>query len=98
MTLSAHKQKVALTGQPLIEAFLDELSRFIRRVPDHEFTGTPREIVEEVLLRTDRFTACEDECLGNLSRQVAMAVNSKGRPFHLRYEMLSGGRIRVAFT
>lgn len=90
-------QAQQLTGQVLVDTFLQELSVFIRRSPDHEFTGTPKELVEEVVLRTTKFSECKEGCIENLSRQVAMAVRSKGRPYHLRYEILGGGRIKVAF-
>ena len=97
MPMSA-KTKPALTGPRLVQAFLEELSTFVRRCPDHEFSGAPMEIVEEVVVRTDRFSGCSDKCIQDLSRQLAMAVKAQGRRYRLRYEMIGGGRIKVAFA
>ena len=97
MTMSTQKAST-LSGPRLVQALLEELSMVVRRNPDHEVEGMPREIIEEVVMRTDRFSDCSEKCIDDLSRQLAMAVRAKGRPFHLRYEMLTGGRIKVAFA
>lgn len=95
MTVGA-ANKSALTGPKLVQAFLEELSKFLRRCPDHEYIGTPAEIVEEVVLHTDRFGGCGEECVQNLSRQMAMAIKAQGRRYNLCYEPAANRRLRVA--
>lgn len=97
MAMSTQKVSTS-TGHQRVQMLLEELTKVVRRNPDHEVEGTPREIIEEVVMRTDRFSDCSEKCIDDLSKQLAMAVKAKGRPFHLRYERLSGGRIKVAFA
>lgn len=99
MTVSTQRS-ATLSGAQLIEVFLKELAQFVRSNPDKEFDGTPREIVEEVIARSFRFGGCTEKSIDDLSRQMAMAIRSKGGRYGLGYEILSKseGRIRVMMS
>lgn len=97
MTVSS-QTKSALSGPAMVEGFLEELAWCIERTPGRSMSGLPSEIVEIVLDCTDRFVGCSQARIEGLSRQLAMAVKAKGGRFHLRYEPLTRGRIKVAFA
>ena len=92
------QKRGTLSGPDLVHAFLEELRTFVRRTPDGAVSGPPSEIVNDVVRSTTRFAECGDECIDNLSRQLAMSVNAHGLRYNLRYERLSGGRIKVKFA
>lgn len=95
MTVGA-ANKSALTGPKLVQAFLEEVSSYVRRTPSGRTEGTAQEIVWDVVADTERFSGCSSKSINDLSRQLAMAVQAHGRRYGIRYERLSGGRIRVA--
>lgn len=97
MTVNTRTSAV-LSGPKLVQVFLGELSDFIRRHPDREVDGAPRQIVEQVVSCSTRFADCTEKTIENLSHQLTMAVKYKGERYRLAYHRLTDGRVKVKYA
>ena len=93
------RESATLSGPRLVQAFLVELSDFVRHHPNQAVVGAPRQIVEEVIAGSARFADCTEKTIENLSHQLTMAITHKGARYRLAYECLASQRlVRVVYA
>lgn len=88
-----------LTGSNYVDVFLQELTDYLRQMPDHTITDAPEEIVKSVCVSTTRLSGCTDQTVYNsLPRQLCMAVERKGKRFGLSVRRFGGRQLQVSLS
>lgn len=64
--------------------FLRELRDWLSDEPGNSYSGSPQEILDQVVRRSDRFSSCDRKVLDNLRRSMSMWIKSKGGEYGLR--------------